>query len=971
MAIDEGSVCCCDGFTITIYNQGPLPTSVNVAASQIFITAPSYGQGGGSWPPSGIYLSSSATLTLCGSVSATCVQYIKPHQRGSWFAESVILFGSESYVTAMSANQYPKYPGSITSQFQQVGWENGAIRTVANYTSKPLSTFRDYLMPGLENEISITKKPGNRTSVDFDVSKPRESWDIPPETEGYFNKCYVSIGSKSRWAVDPITGTTNLASHFDEDTLAATFTATVSMQTFESNPYTGGDGFAGDFIMGLYETASYVLTRENAGFFYGVGHNGKVSLYTNVPCSQISGVRVKLYRNGELVYSGLKPSAAQSQELCSLDGVYFLQSDVTGLDDEAGKYVNPQRFASLQTSFSSVVVDRVAPALGIVAINDYSVASLGSGSIGSKTNFPVTILATEPTTAGCNAINTTNNVCLSANITGTITLIESGAGWKKYRIDSHDPTPGPIFDYSGNAAPQAFYTLKVFSPVVSSPSATLTQIPKLTVRQWDAPKYLTLTFSAPVNAAGVNSSQLKIYKNGSLVSGGSVVPVEPMSDNSQQWRIELPEGLQTERAFIVVEYDPNGEVSSSRGACVLAARSSWLMAHEAGRPSHIDCSGGNTLLIGHVVSETDSPEGSTDAESRDTAAATGDPFQLRVGTIDRVNTEGFSPCVPLDEQSNADCSYWGLGTSIFPCPPLTVTPCAAPRIPQKHGSAIRSNVEIKNITASVVPMSIATGQQTGIPQTALEKDELTDINAQIGGADIIRLMGMNAQTFNAISTFDGKPLPQNIWNALDNTPKQTAIEYENPYDFYDKPKGLPIYGRPVYTCTGGRRVLFNTNAARTDFAAPANGIASNILRAITAARLTYDSAQLTLYAARSCQTYPALETTTLYDLVFLAVVRMVVRFEVDYEDFVAQWPPLDLPGCAGTYGIGGTIGEWFVDSLQSGEKRTVKWRWKTYMSQRVCLSKDKENTFAAGGSVLLPFGYAGAGTQWALKMQRA
>lgn len=266
-------------------------------------------------------------------------------------------------------------------------------------------------------------------------------------------------------------------------------------------------------------------------------------------------------------------------------------------------------------------------------------------------------------------------------------------------------------------------------------------------------KSVRLSFDRKVRASDVNADQITLNKDGEVVPGCTIAQL-----NDLEWLVTLPESAtQPPESFWFLEYDPGGSVMTddvdeqefgslsdfppvaqakyrrvyvardtskrySKGPSqyvellagsppldengvpfepepsVLAARVSWLMAMDGGWKEPIDVSS-TTVQIGSVMSISKSvgslppPDGKLKIES--TGAVLRDWGKTRGG----IYTDRFTPQVPTQSGSQDDCSYWGLSTTIDPCPPKRLV-CPVAKVAQKHSSVIRSNDDKTSFTLS-------------------------------------------------------------------------------------------------------------------------------------------------------------------------------------------------------------------------------------------------------------------------------
>jgi hypothetical protein len=271
-----------------------------------------------------------------------------------------------------------------------------------------------------------------------------------------------------------------------------------------------------------------------------------------------------------------------------------------------------------------------------------------------------------------------------------------------------------------------------------------------------------LRFDRKVDASGVNADQITLTKDGEPVAGCTMSQL-----NDVEWLITLPpEADQTPKSFWVLEYDPGGDVmtddideqsygslaafpplsqsvyrrvyvaantglrysksptqyvpigvgppTDANGVAfepepsVLAARVSWLMASANGWLAPLDTSSttltiGTTASISKELEEMPQPDGTFKIES--TGGVIANWGQTRKG----IETDGFTPQVPPQSDSPDDCSFWGLTTTIDPCPPKTLR-CPVAKAPQRHASVIRMEEDLPSFKATLsVPGSAAAG----------------------------------------------------------------------------------------------------------------------------------------------------------------------------------------------------------------------------------------------------------------------
>lgn len=147
--------------------------------------------------------------------------------------------------------------------------------------------------------------------------------------------------------------------------------------------------------------------------------------------------------------------------------------------------------------------------------------------------------------------------------------------------------------------------------------------------------------------------------------------------------------------------------------CVLATRTAWLMSSFDGFLEREDVSYGGQI-IGTVPSITKETGAPSQEEQQVVTISTKGGFGIGkygVGTLGShaksVAPDSFTPAVPaaferppgidtdddgVEDEPPAgwddDCSYWGLGTTIWPCKPRRVSSCACPKKSQTSASVI-------------------------------------------------------------------------------------------------------------------------------------------------------------------------------------------------------------------------------------------------------------------------------------------
>jgi hypothetical protein len=422
--------------------------------------------------------------------------------------------------------------------------------------------------------------------------------------------------------------------------------------------------------------------------------------------------------------------------------------------------------------------------------------------------------------------------------------------------------------------------------------------------------------------------------------------------------------------------------------CRLVSRVGWLMADMNGYPRAIDTSSiAGPYQIGRIVSVHSSDSLDTE-KNKSSIGITGGFFLdhgLAIGEYSPlVNHEGYTPSVPALTSPPVDCSYFGLTTTIDPCPPANVSACASPRVAQKHASAIRCDGDIGAIKLSLVAIGengqpanlsneklVLTNQNisySGDIDFCVNQDTDSIFNEQGNGVAML-LMAKSSEPYTFGETLDGMELCQNVWACIDQSREAELPLRESRSR---KPDGFCAgWSEPLYSITLGPQGVYSR----------VRGFSSGIVRSLTGA-LTQKGAQAVISAYRNHKTFPALKTTTLGELCLAISFRMTINAKVDYRD-------VRLAGKyysnTGTFSSSGnkcdnlslaevaadnppTITEWA--SFNEGEEvgsTTVNHQFLADVSDTLVLSNEQEETLAAGGEVLIKATGGPAISYWKLQ----
>lgn len=311
--------------------------------------------------------------------------------------------------------------------------------------------------------------------------------------------------------------------------------------------------------------------------------------------------------------------------------------------------------------------------------------------------------------------------------------------------------------------------------------------------------------SAEITVERITDSRFRVYVPASAQPAGSVMFLtwtpdedalsECIERQSFPTRADFPPHKDASNLLVYVAED-TGDVfekgqtdyiAYAPEASVCAARTSWIVLPETSPLELIDTSSTVSLIGRHVsVSET-APgltigRGTTEVQSEqgmylpvglvsNDAAVSPDQRVTGVGQWSDTVAEGFVPQVPaaLPAQSPARCSYFGLSTTIDPCPPGFVSPCAGPSVAQKHSSVIRSTQDIQQLEIQLVNIEdgIEKLDKPLLGTPSILNPSVRDYRdpAQYNAVPDIMVMSKDPYVFSATSS--GKLSSQNTWFCTD------------------------------------------------------------------------------------------------------------------------------------------------------------------------------------------------------------
>lgn len=774
---------------------------------------------------------------------------------------------------------------------------------------------------------------------------------------------------------------------------------------------------------------------QSADAYYG---------YTNTTVKQFKGNEVSVYRNGTMVLSANYPTVSQSRAASQEEGTYLVVNEVTGATDDPSKpawYGRGKPESHKQ--FQCVVIDKTPPVVAFEALNDVF------GNDNANWQFSSHVIATEPIYGFVgSSLDLDDRGVL---IAGVLSSLSGGGVGPRNRLISVDARSSR--DLAGNAPERIMrhpLTIHAFPANIYSLGSTvrLTKFERRTRSQGERVQTVRLTFDRKINASQVNASQFTLEKNNEPISG---LTVEPEGDGSRFWLINVPVSVQEPRSFFLLTYNPGGNVYTddivtvrlpSRSAfpttgayrtkyvfedaggvdqwfswsqsgyisipagspplapngqpftpepCVLAARTSWIMADENGRPRMINCD--SYMLggpIGRVASigfsrSIDTTKTATEVESNEPGMPvisydprTANPVYGRTEEIKfrrYENRRGFIPAVPSPTSPRAGCSWFGLTTTIDPSPPAAVHECAAPSEHQKHSSAIISDTEI---TGFIVSLEMRDGNGNLITDFSGDKawpygGLAYDINNPGDAARKIMAIGGIEYTFGA--TLQGRPLSQNVWSCIDGA---RNAEYVS--------EVIPTSNTTLCSENGQKYYSFRmTQNGGTVFARGSRGGKIRTARAV----FKQDGVQATITAFRDWRTYPSLYTTTLSDLTLSFSFRMAINRTTTYTEYGVSGSPIGYSPF--NYELGGVCPSYLKQSgdfaasayavyhesqmQQIGDSREVVGRFFDYVSGATILSKQEEIALGQGQTITKePFVITNPGFTpriWTLKIRRA
>ena len=220
--------------------------------------------------------------------------------------------------------------------------------------------------------------------------------------------------------------------------------------------------------------------------------------------------------------------------------------------------------------------------------------------------------------------------------------------------------------------------------------------------------------------------------------------------------------------------------------CVAAVRAGWLMADMDGYLRQINCATTfGTVGIGRAVSIGKQLSLNPEQLASKIGTKGGSFLTPGMGMFSPLlNYEKFSCGVPSLTSPAADCSYFGLTTTIDPCPPTLVSACASPDAQQRHASAIRCDGDITSIEVSLVAFETGTstpydwseaeywntvteggGGWYGSPYYGRSSPLAVDVAVTPEDSHRVAaiVLAQDGEPLTFTTTLDGDTLSQNVW----------------------------------------------------------------------------------------------------------------------------------------------------------------------------------------------------------------
>lgn len=481
--------------------------------------------------------------------------------------------------------------------------------------------------------------------------------------------------------------------------------------------------------------------------------------------------RVVVERNGDVVADRLRPSDAQYATDTQADGEYvttiFYGSDYDAAWEGPGR--DERRLgASPYMAIRTLAVDSSRPVIGVLPLDDIYADESPQGPfvisatkpLASSALFRVleddsqTKFATRPvySTRSLWSLADGANVGLFLGV-GTYTIRPGGSiaeSSNDYRdVNDRRPLALPSLPYQIHSVPHR----KGPRPAFRHPGLdTREQFRPRT--QQEAVSHVDLVFSEPVAVAAIRPERFLLLVDGSTVGGLSVAPV---GDSGTVFRVQVPTQAQTEGAFVVLSFVPDQTVISTDGTntpAQLTCRTGWLMQKPYFRITRSFPT--SRVRIGDVATLTATsdapPERSPTLAFSSGTSWTPNNAQFSL----RERGDGFVPTLPVGDNPPENCSYFGLTSTIHPCPPRILS-CPVPVAAQPHASTMLYGGGSNNLSLQVVFSDRSTGEDA----TLTDSDE-TIIPGVVSNLSRLKLLSLHG-LMDLGTTLLGENLPQNFW----------------------------------------------------------------------------------------------------------------------------------------------------------------------------------------------------------------
>ena len=568
---------------------------------------------------------------------------------------------------------------------------------------------------------------------------------------------------------------------------------------------------------GAFEFFRYrVATGPNAGIVAEeAAENVPLVAYVNrLDC------RVVVERDGVVVADRVRPTGTQYDADTAADGAYVVSKYFSREYDDPNKILLwPTRPERIVYSFAK---DTTPQKFGISAPNDRyydeSYASVGVGTAGVLQSRTY-LYATKPYRrfeAGAlpsyadesvpgaavrpsrlTEVNITQYGLLLSppgqNDHTSMTLggdVVTGSGLSTQYVDDFGQLPAslPVVPFRAFPVPSGG---KGPRPVLEHPAAMVRE-PYRPLSQAERVSSVGLTFSEPIVVTGVNAGQVQLHVDGVSQPGCTIAAV---TGSQQQFTIGVPTGPQTEGAFCILTYDPAGEVVSDTAdqrPAQLAARTSWMMQKPYKQDLFV-ATGIRVWPIGRLASlSATGPIGPDARPLKIALTAAAHISKNDFGTVThRPSQDLFSPQMPYDAtgpltQGPQDCSYYGMRTTIFPCPPTGMA-CPMPRGPQPHNAAFRHGRGAGNIVVTL--SNAAFGRYSPLTFTPTRNGDLLPqgswaVTKELPGPVLLseQRYGGNADNYHFQSLYRDNARLEGTFTAIRNVTEYPALGQAFPWN---------------------------------------------------------------------------------------------------------------------------------------------------------------------------------------------